>query len=125
MVYLDHNATSPVCGAAREAWLDAVARYPGNPSSPHRLGSRAARALDEARERLVAMVGGRAEDVVWTSGATESNNLVLHHAALDAGSTVWVSAVEHPCLMASARRWLAGRFKLIPVSGDGSWIGNG
>jgi cysteine desulfurase len=117
--YLDHNATSPLCEAAREAWLDAVARWPGNPSSPHRIGARAARALEEAREELAGMLGCPAGDVVWTSGATESNNAVLQHCSGVSEGEAWVSAVEHPSVRIAARRWFAGRIRPIPVGSDG------
>mgnify|MGYP003318491209 CR=1 FL=1 len=57
MLYFDHNATTPLCAAAREAWLDASEQFVGNPSSPHRLGARAERALADARELLAAYLG--------------------------------------------------------------------
>jgi cysteine desulfurase len=98
VTYLDHNASSPLLPVARTAWLDAVERFPGNPSSPHRVGARAEAALEEARQRLAARLGGTAPDLVWTSGATEACNTVLHHAAAaaPAAAEVWVSAIEHP-----------------------------
>ena len=52
MIYFDHNATTPLLPAAREAWLEASEMFVGNPSSPHRLGTRAEAALDDAREKL-------------------------------------------------------------------------
>jgi cysteine desulfurase len=116
--YFDHNATTPLSETAREAWLRASAEFIGNPSSPHRLGSRADRALTEAL------------DIAWTSGATESNNLVLHHAAqaLPADGEVWVSAIEHPCVLEAAQKWLPGRHRLVPVTRAGvvdlAWLQN-
>lgn len=117
--YLDHNATSPVCGPARVAWLEAVERWPGNPSSPHRLGGRADRALQEAREELASGLACAAGDIIWTSGATESNNAVLHHCAQTSPGEAWISAVEHPSVVAPAQRWFAGRWRRIPVRRDG------
>ena len=102
--YFDHNATSPLCPAARAAWLQASERFPGNPSSPHRLGARAAKALDDARTTLAELLGAKPEEIVWTSGATESNNAVLHHFARSSVAEAWVSAVEHPCVHAAAER---------------------
>ena len=101
MRYFDHNASSPLLPRAREAWLEASEKFFGNPSSPHRLGARADRALGEARERLAMFLNCHALDIVWTSGATESNNMVMHHAArvLNVPAEVWVSAVEHPCVL--------------------------
>ena len=51
MLYFDHNATTPLCSAACEAWLEASEQYVGNPSSPHRLGARAEKALNDAKAR--------------------------------------------------------------------------
>ena len=119
--YFDHNATSPLCEAAREAWLDAVDRFPGNPSSPHRVGDRSATALREARERLAGILGCSPPDLIWTGGATEAGNTVFHHYAqrLPAGASVCLSAIEHPCVMEAARRRFRGRVTHIPVGGDG------
>jgi cysteine desulfurase len=99
--YFDHNATHPLSPAAREAWLDATERFIGNPSSPHRLGDRADRALNDARERLAGWLGCAAQEIVWTSGATESNNMALAHLAAREGVGA-VSAIEHPCVLAAA-----------------------
>ena len=81
MLYFDHNATTPLLPAARDAWLEAAERFVGNPSSPHRLGQRAEAALQQARETLAGFLGCNAGDIVWTSGATESNTMVFHHLA--------------------------------------------
>ena len=121
MLYFDHNATTPVLPAARAAWLEATEKYIGNPSSPHRLGQRADAALQDARQRLAAFLGCAALDIVWTSGATESNNMVFHHLAraLPAGAPVWVSAVEHPCVLGAADHYFGGRVRRIPVTRGG------
>ena len=119
MIYFDHNASYPLSVAARSAWMDAVECFVGNPSSPHRLGSRADAALGEARTKLADWLGCDAAEIVWTSGATEANNTVLHHAALSSASEVWVSAIEHPCVLAAARRYFQRTHRLIPVSQQG------
>ena len=119
MLYFDHNATSPLIPAAREAWLDAVAQYIGNPSSPHRLGARAEAALTQAREKLAGFLGCESEAIVWTSGATESNNAVLHHAAQTGAGELWISSIEHPCVLAAAARYFPNRTRRIPVTPDG------
>ena len=118
MLYFDHNATTPLCPAAREAWLGASERYVGNPSSPHRLGARADKALADAREQLASFLSCSPLDIVWTSGATESNNLVLHHykQTLASDAEVWISAIEHPCVMEATSRYFGGRFKTLPVT---------
>jgi cysteine desulfurase len=121
MIYFDHNATSPVMKVARQAWLEATEQFIGNPSSPHRVGARADAALTEAREKLAAMLGCDPLDVVWTSGATESNNAVLHHfaRALDPKSEVWISAIEHPCVIQAGQHYFPRRRRLIPATHDG------
>ena len=119
MLYFDHNATSPLIPAAREAWLDAVARFVGNPSSPHRLGARADAALTEAREKLAGWLECKPEEIVWTSGATESNNAALHHTAAVSDGDVWISSVEHPCVIAVTERYFVNRHRLIPVTREG------
>jgi cysteine desulfurase len=121
VIYFDHNATAPVMREAREAWLEATEHNPGNASSPHQIGSRAGTALREAREKLAHFLGCQPADIIWTSGATEANNTVMHHFArtLDAKSEVWVSAIEHPCVHESAKHYFGKRARLIPVTHDG------
>ena len=126
VLYFDHNATHPLSSTARNAWLEATARYIGNPSSPHRIGARAEAALSAAREKLAAWLGCEAEEIVWTSGATESNNTAVHHFAQTAEGEAWVSAVEHPSLIAAVRKWFPNRFQAIGVNRSGvvevEWI---
>ena len=122
MIYFDHNATSPLSAAAREAWVDASDRLVGNPSSPHRLGARADKALADAREQLAGFLGCGALDIVWTSGATESSNMVMYHYAetLAPDAEVWVSAIEHPCVLEAARSHFGERLKTLPVTSAGT-----
>jgi cysteine desulfurase len=121
VIYFDHNATTPLLPEARQAWLEASEMFVGNPSSPHRLGARADNALTEAREKLASMLGCHATEILFTSGASESNNTVLHHYArtLPNDSEVWVSAIEHPCVLEPAQFLFSNRLRLIPVSADG------
>src|SRR5882724_10916020 len=121
MIYFDHNATTPMLPVARQAWLDAVENFIGNPSSLHRIGGRADAAITGARQRLADFLGCDTLDLVWTSGATESNNTVLHHFARTLASTaeVWVSAIEHPCVIASTKHYFPKRHRLIPVTREG------
>jgi cysteine desulfurase len=121
MIYFDYNATARVMREAREAWLEATEKIGGNPSSMHQFGARAERAMTDAREKLAAFLGCHPPDIIWTSGATEANNTVLHHFAhtLDAKREVWVSAIEHPCVMESAQHYFGKRARMIPVTRDG------
>ena len=128
MIYFDHNATAPVMKEAREAWLEATEKIQGNPSSPHQFGLSAHTAMTKAREKLAVILGCHAQDIIWTSGATEANNMVMHHFAetLDPKAEVWISAIEHPCVHDSAKHYFGKRCKLIPVTRDGvvdiDWI---
>ena len=131
MLYFDHNATSPLHPAARQAWLDATERFIGNPSSLHRVGARADAALSEAREKLASFLGCHALDLVFTSGATESANTVLHHAARMSppGAEIWLSGIEHPCVTEAARHHFPKLHRLVPVTRDGvadlDWLTKG
>jgi cysteine desulfurase len=121
MLYFDHNATTPLSPRARAAWLEAVECFPGNPSSPHRIGARADTALSEARERLATILGCSPLDIVWTSGASESSNTVFNHfvRSADGADEVWISAIEHPCVLESAQHYFGSRLQLIPVTRGG------
>ncbi len=101
-IYLDHNATSPLCPEAREAMLRAMDDGPWNPSSPHACGRAARRVVEAAREDVARLIGACPEDIVLTSGGTESNNLAIYGASgLFAGSArhVVTSAIEHPSVL--------------------------
>jgi cysteine desulfurase len=121
VTYFDHNASSPLLPVARTAWLDAEERFPGNPSSQHRIGARAERALDDARQRLARLLACAPEDVIWTSGATEACNTALQHAIASSPphAELWVSAIEHPAVLATARTRVQERLRLIPVDAQG------
>jgi cysteine desulfurase len=121
MFYFDYNATAPVLREAREAWLDATEQLHGNPSSPHAFGLAAHKAMSHAREKLAHHLGCHPADLIWTSGATEANNMALHHFAqtLDPQAEVWISAIEHPCVHDASAHYFGPRVKTIPVTHDG------
>ncbi len=109
-VYLDYNASAPVRPEAKAALADALA-LTGNASSVHRFGRLARRRLEDAREAVAALIGARAERVVFTSGGTESNNLALCGAGR---ARALVSAGEHDSVLNAAPE--AAR---VPLSRDG------
>ncbi len=119
--YLDHAATSPLRPAAREAMLRGW-ELVGNPASQHAGGRRAHAALEDAREQLADAVGAHPTEVIFTSGGTEADNLVvLGGAAWGAASgrpRVAVSTVEHPAVFEAAAS-LGERRVLLPVDADG------
>jgi cysteine desulfurase len=76
--YLDHNATSPVLPEVARSMGEALRELEGNPSSPHQAGARVRAALEVARGQVAALVGAQPSEVIFTSGATESNAMVIH-----------------------------------------------
>jgi len=75
MIYLDYNATTPLCDAAREAMLPYLNRFFGNPSSVHAAGREARAAIDNGRDKIAALLNAKPGEIIFTSGATESCNL--------------------------------------------------
>lgn len=111
-VYFDWNATArlrPEAVAAVTAALDLT----GNPSSVHAAGRAARRLVEEARERVAALVGAGPREVVFTSGGTEANALALSPSL---GDTLLVSAIEHPSVRSGGR---FSRFEDVPVTASG------
>jgi len=119
-VYLDHNATAPLRPEARDAIVAALAMS-GNPSSAHREGAQVRRALEDARAQVAALIGARAADVVFTSGATEANNLALT-GVLGAGDALVTTAIEHTSVLAPAAVLEASgvRVERLSVATDGT-----
>ena len=109
-VYLDHNATTPLHPAAREAMLPWLGGQWGNPSSIHRFGQAARNAVEEAREKVAALLGVRPPEVVFTASGTEANNAVIFDAARrsrppgPAAGHLVISAIEHPSVREAAAR---------------------
>ncbi len=101
-VYLDHNATTPVHPSVVEAMLPFLRESFGNASSHHFAGRPARQAVGRAREAVAALVGADPSEVVFTSGATESDNLALKGVAdLHPGCHVVTTAVEHSAVLAT------------------------
>lgn len=121
MFYFDVNATVPLCESARNAWLEAEAQHWANPSSPYASASRVHVYLDQARERLAALLGCTPELLVFNSGATEGNNALFTYFRRRYPGTgrVAVSAVEHPCVIEAARYEFGERCEVLPVNNDG------
>jgi cysteine desulfurase len=124
-IYLDYNATTPVDPRVVEAMLPYLAGGFGNPSSAHHYGGAPARALRQAREQVAGLVGGRAEEVVFTGSGSEANNLALRGAVLAAGRErpqVLTQSTEHPAVLQAGqalRRWHGVEVIVLPVDQDG------
>jgi cysteine desulfurase len=111
MVYLDYNATTPIDPAVAEAMKPFICEQFGNPSSGHPLGRAAKQAVESARASLARLIGAKAEEIVFTSGGTESSNTAIKWAARRGGAErrhVITTAVEHPATI-EPLRWLEGR----------------
>lgn len=120
--YFDHNATTPLSPAARAAWLRASDQHWHNASSLYREAGLTSQALESAREQFADLLGVEPERVLFTSGATESNNTLFAGLSkcLPADGVVAISAIEHPSVREAARAWLGrGRVIEIPVDDQG------
>ena len=125
MIYLDNAASTPVLDCARRAAEPFLWECCGNPSSIHSEGRRAALALIEAREKCAAAVGAKPEEIVFTSGGTESDNMALRQAAMlgmaSGKRRIVASAIEHPAVLNTCKSLELQGFevRLIGVDGNG------
>jgi cysteine desulfurase len=126
-VYLDHAATTPVRPEVLEAMLPFLTDTAfGNPSSAHRFGRAARAGIEQAKRQVAAAVGAEPNQVVFTSGGTEADNLAIIGSALAAKDhgrrmLVAVSATEHKAVLAAAHavKHLGGEEEILPVSRQG------
>src|SRR5215212_3438825 len=120
--YLDHNATSPLRPEAAEAVARALGIL-GNPSAIHAEGRDARAVVESSRDKVAALVGASANEVIFTSGGTEANNMVLSPSFGRVGEApathLLVGATEHPCVL-DGHRFPPERVERIPVDRDGS-----
>ena len=102
MIYLDYNATTPLCPPALEAMRPFLERHYGNPSSVHAAGREARAGVDDARDRLADLVGAKPHELIFTSGGTESNNLAvlgLARAHQGRGRHLICASTEHHAVL--------------------------
>ncbi len=104
-IYLDYNASTPVDSRVLEEMLPYLKDKYGNPSSTHVFGAACRSGIEQARERLAALVGCLAGEIIFTSGATESNNMVIKGIAKAAGKGTHfiTSRIEHPAVLEPCR----------------------
>jgi cysteine desulfurase len=112
--YFDHNATTPVSPEALEAMLPVMTEVYGNASSIHYFGQIARQGLDAARKQLAGMLGVEPQEIVFTSGGTEADNLAIFGSAN--GGHVVTATFEHPAVLAAAAQL---DHTLVPVDGGG------
>lgn len=123
-IYLDHSATTPVDPRVAAAMTRALTENYGNPSSVHGFGQQARAAVDRARREVAALIGAKPNEIVFTSGGTEANNLAIRglcEAAAGHGRHIVTSAIEHPsvrgvCDSLEKRGWDITR---LPVYDNG------
>jgi cysteine desulfurase len=123
-VYLDYAGFSPVDPRVLAVMRPFLAAGIGNPSAPHSLGSEARESLEAARAKVARLVGGQAAGVIFTSGATEANNLAIRGVALRAGDRprhVITSAVEHISVLNACRdlEKIGAAVTILPVDAEG------
>lgn len=122
-VYLDYNATTPLLPEVVDAMLPYLREHFGNPSSDHEIGRRARSAVEDSRQRVATLLGRSSDEIVFTSGGTEANNLAIRGVAEARPDRrhVVTSVIEHPAT-ANPCRWLERhgyRVSRIGVDADG------
>jgi cysteine desulfurase len=123
-VYLDHSATTPVDPRVAKAMARAVVETFGNASSVHGFGQQARAAVDRARREVAAVIGAKQNEIIFTSGGTEANNLAIRglcEASVQPGRHIITSTIEHPsvagvCIEMEKRGWEVTR---LPVYENG------
>ncbi|MBI4279207.1 MAG: cysteine desulfurase NifS [Armatimonadetes bacterium] len=123
-IYLDHAATTPVDPRVVEVMLPFLREKFGNPGSVHAWGQEAREAVDRAREIVAGAIGAHPSEIVFTSGATEADNLAVIGTALAAeerGRHIIVSAIEHHAVLEPCEFLTSRGFEItgVPVDGDG------
>jgi cysteine desulfurase len=120
-IYLDYNATTPIDPGVREAMLPHLEEHFGNPSSSYVYGRRAREAVEHARGQIAALIEAKLEEIVFTSGGSESNNHAIIGVALanaGKGKHIITSSVEHPAVSDTCRyleERLGFRVTYLPV----------
>jgi cysteine desulfurase len=120
-IYLDHNATTPLDRRVLERMLPYFRERFGNPSSAHASGRSARRALEDARETVARLLDAEPDEVIFTSGATEANNLALLGLSGQARGLAVASPIEHPSVVEPlgqlAKRGMATHWLAVDASG--------
>jgi cysteine desulfurase len=123
-IYLDHNASTPIASEAVEAMRPFLTDHFGNPSTSHWAGAPAKAAVERARSQVAALLGGQPDEVIFTSGGSESNNHALKgtfFANRDRGDHFVTSAIEHPAILQPLRflETLGAKVSVVPVDRQG------
>ncbi|MCA9688730.1 MAG: cysteine desulfurase [Myxococcales bacterium] len=108
-IYLDHNATTPVHPEARAAMLPWLCERFGNPSSAHAFGTAAAEAIARARAQVAALIGAAPDEIRFTAGGTEADNLAILGVGPDRGGRLVTTTIEHPAVALPSSALIHGR----------------
>ncbi len=120
-IYLDNAASTRVKREVAEAVNFYLLEEYGNPSSLHEMGEKARKAIDESREKIAKAINAKTYEIIFTSGATESNNLAIQGIRDNKKKTIIISAIEHPSVFEVCEYLEKNRYKIIkiPVDKDG------
>ncbi|HEX3039249.1 MAG TPA: cysteine desulfurase family protein [Caproiciproducens sp.] len=122
-VYLDNSSTTKVCPEAAEKVMEMMTENYGNPSSLHTMGFRAEREITAARGKIAALAGVKPEEIYFTSGGTESNNIALFgavHALQKRGRRIVTTAMEHPSVLNTMKQLEKEDFEVVALKPDGT-----
>src|SRR5271165_4150799 len=121
-IYLDNNATTPLLPSVWEAMRPYMTQVYGNPASAHHAGRKARQALENAREQIANLLDAFPDEVLFTSGATEANNLALFGLSHEPPGHLIASPIEHPSVVEPMRQLAQAGFDLafLPVDPQGS-----
>jgi cysteine desulfurase NifS len=122
-IYLDYNATTPIDPQVADVMRPFLDEFWGNPSSSHWYGVQAHRALEKARRQVAHLLGAAPDEIIFTSGGSEANNLAIKGAAMarrDRGDHIITTAIEHPAVL-EVCAWLKDQgfsLTVLPVNAD-------
>lgn len=123
-IYMDHSATTPVAPEVLEAMLPYFTEKFGNASSLHSFGLEAKEALEASREKVAELLGAKPDEIIFTSGGTESDNLALKGIAYrnrEKGKHIITTTIEHPAILEVCHKLETQGFEVtyLPVTNDG------
>ena len=121
-IYLDNSSTTKVCREAADKAYQMMTECYGNPSSLHTLGFAAEREMQQAREQIARSMSVRPEEITFTSGGTEADNIAVFGAAFQKrkqGNRIVTTAIEHPAVLEPVRRLEQEGFEVVYLQPDG------
>lgn len=123
-IYLDYNATTPILPEVAAAMQPFLSEFFGNPSSTHWYGVQTKKAVEKARKQVADLLGCQPDEVIFTSGGSESNNYAIKgvaHSLRNRGNHIITSSIEHPAVIEVCNYLEQNGFKVtyLPVNSDG------